>query len=183
MSPKSIVTSYSNLILTPTVDILTTLPTTSNDADHTTLWNRIISTLHASFTYDQDSFWQSPAHFSAIAPPLLSSLSHYPSSQNLISCITALAVAADSADHHKTINASLLTYMRADDPIVRLAAVKCEISLTEKLGEDWLALLPEMLPSISEGQEDDDERVEREVGKWIRLIEGILGESLESMLV
>ncbi|KAG9995613.1 hypothetical protein KCU78_g17852, partial [Aureobasidium melanogenum] len=63
-----------------------------------------------------------------------------------------------------------------------LAAVKCEQSLTEKLGEDWLALLPEMLPFISELQEDDDEDVERETTAWIRQMESSLGESLEGML-
>ena len=73
--------------------------------------------------------------------------------------------------------------MRSDDAAVRLAAVQCEMRLTGKLGEEWLSLLPEMLPFISELQEDDDERVEREVGKWILQIEGILGESLDSMLL
>ena len=73
--------------------------------------------------------------------------------------------------------------MRSDEPAVRLAAVQCEMSLTEKLGEEWLSMLPEMLPFISEAQEDDDERVEREVGRWIVKIEGILGESLDSMLL
>ena len=66
---------------------------------------------------------------------------------------------------------------------MRLAAVQCEMSLTEKLGEEWLALLPEMLPFVSELQEDDDERVEREVRRWILKIEGILGESLDAMLL
>ena len=73
--------------------------------------------------------------------------------------------------------------MRSDNAVVRLAAVQCEMSLTNKLGEEWLSLLPEMLPFVSELQEDDDERVEREVGRWIVQIEGILGESLDSMLL
>ena len=66
---------------------------------------------------------------------------------------------------------------------MRLAAVQCEMSLTEKLGEEWLALLPEMLPFISELQEDDDEMVEQEVRRWILKIEGTLGESLDTMLL
>jgi hypothetical protein len=32
-----------------------------------------------------------------------------------------------------------------------------EQALTEQLGEEWLALLPEMLPYISELMEDEDE--------------------------
>lgn len=73
--------------------------------------------------------------------------------------------------------------MRSDNEVVRLGAIRCEMSLTEKLGEEWLSLLPEMLPFISELQEDDDEKVEQEVGRWILMIEGILGESLNPMLL
>ena len=100
----------------------------------------------------------------------------------LVSCITALATAADSPDHHKTINTALLAHMRADEPAVRLGAVQCQISLTEVLGEGWLGSLPEMLPFISEGLEDDDEGVEAEVRRWVRIVEGVLGESLDGML-
>lgn len=56
------------------------------------------------------------------------------------------------------------------------------MSLAERLGDEWLSHLPEMLPVIGELQDDDDELVERETGRWIKLVEGVLGESLESML-
>ena len=120
-----------------------------------------------------------------MAKPLLAQFSHATSTQTtsaLITCITALATSANSSDHHKAINGAILGYMRAESAIVRLAAVGCEISLTEKLGEEWLSLLPEMLPFISEAMEDDDEEVEAEVRKWVRIIEDILGESLDPML-
>lgn len=122
-----------------------------------------------------------------MAKPLLSQLSHAkePSvrdSLRIVPAITGLAGAAASPEHHKALNAALLKLMRHEDALVRLSAVKCEQNLTEQLGEDWLALLPEMLPFISELQEDDDEVVERETLAWIRQIEGILGESLEGML-
>lgn len=105
-----------------------------------------------------------------------------PAVDEIIPAITQLAVAADSAEHRKEINAAIMKYMRSNDAQVRLTAIKCEISLTARLGEEWLELLPEMLPFISELQEDDDELVERETMKWIVKIEAILGESLNSML-
>lgn len=71
----------------------------------------------------------------------------------------------------------------ANNSYTRLAAVKCEQALTERLGEEWLALLPEMLPYISELMEDDDEAVEQEVRKWVLQIEEILGEKLDDMLL
>lgn len=103
-------------------------------------------------------------------------------SSEVIPAITRLAVAADSANHHKGLNGAILQYTRSDNASVRLAAVQCEYSLTERLGEEWLALLPEMLPFISKLQEDDDEVVEQETQRWIGKIEDILGESLNSML-
>jgi len=72
--------------------------------------------------------------------------------------------------------------MRSENASIRLAAVQCEQALTDRLGEEWLSMLPEMLPFISELQEDDDEVVERETLRWIVKIEGVLGESLDSML-
>lgn len=69
-----------------------------------------------------------------------------------------------------------------ENPHTRFAALKAEQALTEQLGEDWLALLPEMLPYISELMEDEDEGVEKETRKWVKQIEGILGEKLDDML-
>lgn len=151
------------------------------------LLQALLQTLLASFTNDQDDFWQAPAHFEAIAGPLLEQVTFAKSpevrdSLDIVSAVTGLAGAAASPEHHKALNSAILKLMRHDDALIRLSAVKCEQSLTEKLGEDWLALLPEMLPFISELQEDDDEEVERETTAWIRQIEGILGESLEGML-
>lgn len=100
----------------------------------------------------------------------------------LITAITELVGAGDSPKHHKTINAAILQYARSDVPAVRLAAVQCQQSLTNRLGAEWLALLPELLPFISELQEDDDELVERETRRWIKKIEDVLGENLTPML-
>jgi U3 small nucleolar RNA-associated protein 10 len=102
--------------------------------------------------------------------------------QDLVPAIVELAAAADSSDHHKELNGAILKHMRSENASVRLAAVKCEQELTGRLGEEWLSMLPEMLPFISELQEDDDEVVEKETHRWIVKIEGVLGESLDSML-
>ncbi|KAL2845666.1 hypothetical protein BJY01DRAFT_180530 [Aspergillus pseudoustus] len=123
-----------------------------------------------------------------------------------IPTITELAIAADSTDNHKEINSTLMRFLRpgtsvpfssgsagstankktasggGENPHTRIAALKTQQSLTEHLGEDWLALLPEMLPYISELMEDEDEGVEREVRVWVKQIEGVLGERLDDML-
>ncbi|PNS15203.1 hypothetical protein CAC42_8204 [Sphaceloma murrayae] len=182
---KSLVTSYATYLLEHTALTLSTL--TAHDSDATILLSRITSALRANFIHDQDDFWAAPSHFNAILPGLATQLRaartiSKEDSIDIIPTIVELASAASSPDHLKELNGELLKMMRAREAHVRLAAVKTERALTERLGEDWLSLLPEMLPFIGEVQEDEDEGVEREVLGWIKGIEGVLGESLEGML-
>lgn len=130
-------------------------------------------------------FYQSPSHFAPISAALLGQLRNAqkgPVLAEIIPAITELAVVTDSVTRRKEMNTFLLKYMRSDRAAVRLAAVQTERALMERLGEEWLVLLPEMLPVISETLEDEDEAVEKEVQRWVVGIEEILGESLNSML-
>jgi U3 small nucleolar RNA-associated protein 10 len=183
-SLKSIVTSYSSYIIDPAVAILKRA--NPKDPQQRDLWRKVLYTLAKSFEHDQDDFWQAPAHFGAVAPTLVAQFLHAASgvdlTHDLMPTVVELAAAADSQEHQKELNGALLKHLRSESAAVRLAAVKCEQKLTERLGEDWLAMLPEILPYISELQEDDDEEVERETQRWIVGIEGILGENLDSML-
>ncbi|QSS51038.1 U3 small nucleolar RNA-associated protein [Histoplasma capsulatum var. duboisii H88] len=195
---KSIVTSYSSYIIESTVEILKTARCNDKETRH--LWLAVMQMLRSSFEHDQDEFWQSPTHLAAISSPLVAHLSHSTNQLTLklitaeaIPTIVELAAAADSPDNHKELNSAIMRFMRpgdsitgknvGDNPYTRLAAVKCELSLTERLGEEWLALLPEMLPYISELMEDDDENVEKEARRWVLAIEEVLGEKLDDMLV
>ncbi|ETS84708.1 U3 small nucleolar RNA-associated protein 10 [Pestalotiopsis fici W106-1] len=187
-SLKSIVTSYASYMVDPAVATLQRLDP-KQGGEQKDLWRKILSTLAKCFEHDQDDFWQAPAHFSVVAPVLTSQLLHASSTgavdmmtHDLVPTLVELAAAADSQDHHKELNAALLKHLRSESAGIRLAAVKAEQKLTERLGEDWLAMLPEMLPYISELQEDDEEDVERETQRWIVGIEGILGENLDAML-
>ena len=180
---KSIVTSYATYLLENAADILKTVNV--KDEDSRELWARVLNTLLKCFEHDQDDFWQSPSHFSVIAPVLSAQFAHaasMPLILELIPAVVELTAAADSPDHHKELNGAILKHMRSETASVRLAAVKCEQELTDRIGEEWLSMLPEMLPFISELQEDDDDIVEKETHRWIVKIEGVLGESLDSML-
>ncbi|TVY56296.1 U3 small nucleolar RNA-associated protein 10 [Lachnellula cervina] len=180
---KSIVTSYATYLLDNAVEVLKTV--NPKDEESKELWAKVLRTLVKCFEHDQDDFWQSPTHFSAVAPVLCAQFAHgssLPLIQELVPAIVELAAAADSSDHHKELNGAILKHMRSENSSVRFAAVRCEQELTGRLGEEWLSMLPEMLPFISELQEDDDEIVEKETHRWIVKIEGVLGESLDSML-
>jgi len=180
---KSIVTSYATYLLDNAVEVLSNIDL--EDQESKQLWARVLQTLTRCFEHDQDDFWQSPSHFGAIAPVLVSQFlkaSSLPLVDEVVPAIVELASAADSSDHHKQMNEGLLKHLRSESASVRLSVVRCEQALTDRLGEEWLSMLPEMLPFISELQEDDDEIVEKETHRWIVKIEAILGESLDSML-
>ncbi|KAI0128707.1 BP28CT domain-containing protein [Xylariales sp. AK1849] len=183
-SLRSIVTSYASYVVDPAVAVLKTA--NPKDPEQRDLWRKVLQTLAKCFEHDQDDFWQAPSHFSAVAPASVSQFLHAASgielSHDLVPALVELAAAADSQEHQKELNIALLKHLRSEHAAVRLAAIKGEQKLTERLGEDWLAMLPEMLPYISELQEDDDEEVERETQRWIVGIEGILGENLDAML-
>lgn len=180
---KSIVTSYASYVLDPAAKALSDFD--PKDAQQRELWKRVLTTLAKSFEHDQDGFWQAPSHFSAVGPALVAQFLHAPQldlDAELVPAVTELAAAADSHEHQKELNTALLKHLRSETAAVRLAVVKCEQALVDKVGEEWLAMLPEMLPYISELQDDDDEVVDRETHRWIVKIEGVLGESLDSML-
>ncbi|KAI0011790.1 armadillo-type protein [Xylariaceae sp. FL0662B] len=182
-SLKSIVTSYASYIIDSAVDVLSTA--SPKKAEDRELWRKVLQTLSKCFEHDQDDFWQAPAHFSTVAPALTAQFAHASSvdlTADLVPTIVELAAAADSQEHRKELNSTLLKLLRSEQTSIRLSVVKCEQALTNRLGEEWLSMLPEMLPYISELQDDDDEEVERETHRWIVGIEGVLGESLDAML-
>jgi U3 small nucleolar RNA-associated protein 10 len=182
---KSIVTSYASYVVESAVNVLSS--TDFQDADEKELWKRVLRTLGKCFEHDQDGFWQAPAHSGAVAPVLVEQFLNagaaaVDTTEDLIPALVELAAAADSQEHHKELNGALLKHLRDSRVAVRLAVVQCQQALTVRLGEEWLQALPEMLPYISELQDDDDEVVERENRRWIVEIEEKLGESLDSML-
>ncbi|PNP57868.1 hypothetical protein THARTR1_02026 [Trichoderma harzianum] len=180
---KSIVTNYATYVLEDAIKILSSVDVKISGEKQ--LWSRVLNTLAKCFEHDQDDFWQAPSHFGAIAPVLMEQYAHAALvnvDEALIPTTVELAAAADSQAHQKELNSALLKHLRSEKAAIRLAAVKCEQALTDRLGEEWLSMLHEMLPRISELQEDDDEVVERETHRWIVKIEGVLGESLDAML-
>jgi len=183
---KSTVTNYAAYIVDGAANHLTR--TIINDSEEMELWKGVLVALRKSFEHDQDEFWQAPAHFDTIIPVLADQFLHAPLLVKevpdvLIPTVVSLAVAVEKSEEHvKTINRLMQKHMRSEQAPVRLAAVKCEQALVDALGEEWLSVLTEMLPYISELRDDDDEIVERETNRWIVKIEAVVGESLDPML-
>ncbi|KAJ1720720.1 snoRNA-binding rRNA-processing protein utp10 [Coemansia erecta] len=100
----------------------------------------------------------------------------------LAPAISQLAVAMGNDAMWKSLNHEVLMKSRSEDPRVRVGSMVVVQAFYERLGEEFLILLPETIPYLAELLEDDDERVERVTQETIKVIEAHLGESLQSYL-
>ena len=64
---------------------------------------------------------------------------------------------------------------------MRKAGITCLLSIIETIGEEYMVLLPECLPVLSEMLEDDNE-IAGMAKECVRRSEELLGESLEDSL-
>ena len=104
-------------------------------------------------------------------------------SGNVIRCITALASAAGNEQLWKPLNHGVLeACSNQDRSEVRKAGVTCLLSLIKALGEEYMVLLPECLPILSELLEDSDEETAGLAQECVSLSEELLGESLQDSL-
>lgn len=98
-------------------------------------------------------------------------------------CLTALAAAAGHEQLWKPLNHAVLeacgNESRAE---VRKGGVACLLSLIKALGEEYMVLLPECLPVLSELLEDSDEEIAGLAQECVSFGEELLGESLQDSL-
>jgi len=79
---------------------------------------------------------------------------------NVVNCITSLAAAAGNEQLWKPLNHSLLEACGNEKRSeVRKSGVKSLLSIIHTLGEEYMVLLPECLPVLSELLEDEDEDI------------------------
>jgi U3 small nucleolar RNA-associated protein 10 len=102
---------------------------------------------------------------------------------SVVGCMRALAMAAGDEQMWKPINHALLEACGVDDrPEVRKAGISCLKSIMESIGEEYMVLLPECLPILSELLEDEEEEIAGLARECVTLGEELLGESLEDSL-
>jgi U3 small nucleolar RNA-associated protein 10 len=98
---------------------------------------------------------------------------------SVVGCLTALASAAGNEQLWKPLNHAVLEACgnehRAE---VRRAGLESLISLMRSLGEEYMVLLPECLPVLSEALEDTNEDNAALAREIIALGEELLGENL-----
>ena len=97
-------------------------------------------------------------------------------------CISALACTVVKDALWKPANRRILLLTRDKRRPVLVMAVAALHDLFVQVGEEYLILLPECLPFISELLEDESEEVLEKVRQLVRLIEDMSGEKLEQYL-
>jgi U3 small nucleolar RNA-associated protein 10 len=80
------------------------------------------------------------------------------------------------------MNRKILMLFRDKKKAVRIAALKTIHGLFSKVGEEYLLLLPECLPFLSESLEDDALDVAALTQEVVKYIEELSGEKLENYL-
>jgi len=104
-------------------------------------------------------------------------------SGNVVNCITALAAGAGNEQLWKPLNHAILNACGNESRgEVRKAGVTALLSVLQTIGEEYMVLLPECLPVLSELLEDGDEDVCGLAKECVKLGEDLLGESLDDSL-
>lgn len=104
-------------------------------------------------------------------------------SGSVVECLVALASAAGDEQLWKPLNHAILQACSDEDRLeVRKAGVTCLLSLINSIGEEYMVLIPECLPVLSELLEDPDEDVSGTAQECISQSEELLGESLQDSL-
>jgi U3 small nucleolar RNA-associated protein 10 len=102
--------------------------------------------------------------------------------RSLVPSLGSLAVAMKHHMLWKPLNHALMMKTRSSVASVRLSSLKVLFELFNRLQQQYLVLLPETLPYISELMEDQDTDVEEMTQRVIKQIEDLSGESLENHL-
>jgi hypothetical protein len=102
--------------------------------------------------------------------------------KNLITTLCNLCANINRDLLWKPLNHQVLLFTRNSSPLVRIVAVDLLRELFEKVGTDYLAVLPECLSYISELLEDDNSEVVKHTRQAIAVIEELSGESLDTYL-
>ncbi|KAJ1733199.1 snoRNA-binding rRNA-processing protein utp10 [Coemansia biformis] len=161
------------------------------------LWTAVVDSIRHCAQHDSGDFWTEDM-FRRVARPLANQLANVKTTatsaeqaydgyiERIRTCLapaaSQLAAAAGNDAMWKILNQDVMLKARSDYAPVREAALVVLRAFYDRLGEEFLILLPETIPFLAELLEDDDKRVERATHETIKAIELHLGESLQSYL-
>lgn len=182
---KVIITSYFTYLLEPVSELLKKF--VNRKIVNVNLRRVVLNSLTSSFKYDRDEYWKSTSRFELICEPLVDQLSNVEGviGKYLVKAIASLAANNNRVDeHNKFMHRLLVKHMKATcSSNEKLWAVRALKMIYSKVGESWLVLLPQLVPTIVELLEDEDEEVEHEVRSGlVKVVENVLGEPFDRYL-
>jgi len=198
---KSIFVPFFSYLLDDAVTQLTRLltqfggkgqaaPLKLDAADSLKLWQVTVDSFSKCLLFDSDGLFDREK-FERIMQPLVDQLDSslqkteaYEANvaEHLVPCLAQLAVTVGNDALWKPLNYQTLLKTRAESPKVRVAALKVQLEFYRRLGNEFVVLLPETIPFLSELLEDDDEQVEKQCKEVVALIEQHLGEPIRKYL-
>ena len=103
--------------------------------------------------------------------------------QTLLASITQMATASGHSETRwRPLHHSILLLTRSSVPDTRLLALESTMAICTALQEEYLPLLPEALPFLSELLEDEDEIIESRTVYVLKQMEELSGEDLKQYL-
>ncbi|CAL9686707.1 unnamed protein product [Knipowitschia caucasica] len=145
----------------------------------------VLDVLHKIFLYDTSKSVSVDSK-RALLEPLVDQLENLQGAhrsslrQSLILCLGQFCVSLSDDQDWKNLNQRVLMKTRSQEEQVRLSALAAVLELCSKLRENYLLLLPETIPFLSELMEDESEEVEKEVQRVVQEMENVLGEPLQN---
>ncbi|KAJ3294797.1 HEAT repeat-containing protein 1 [Rhizoclosmatium sp. JEL0117] len=100
--------------------------------------------------------------------------------RHVVPTIGLLAVNIAKEPMWKILNKEIMKKSRNEDVLSRIVTIKCLQEFYVHLGEEFLILLPETVPTIAELMEDGDERIQVACQELSAEIQKHLGEDLNS---
>jgi U3 small nucleolar RNA-associated protein 10 len=98
---------------------------------------------------------------------------------HVVPCVAQFSEVIIDRNLWKALNYQVLLKTRHPSSRIRLGALRVMKQLYVRMGEEFVSLLPETIPFLSELMEDESEEVEQECQSIIRTLEETLGESLQ----
>lgn len=182
---KGIITSYFTYLLEPVTELMKKF--NKGTIVDMNLRRILLMSVTSSFIYDKDEYWKSTSRFELISEPLIDQMGNIENSigKYLVKAVSGLASNNNNIeDHIKIMHKLLVNHMKAtSSSSEKLWAVRTFKMIYSKVGESWLPLLPQLVPTIAELLEDDNEEVENEVRTGlVKVVENVLGEPFSRYL-
>lgn len=157
------------------------------------LLKQIIKCICSCALYDDENKFLDKEKFEVLRSILINTIeiNNLPNNENysdyidnyIIPCICQVILDINDDIQWKPFHHELLLLTRNSNENIKVASVKVIRECFTRVGEQYLILLSETMPYLSELLEDNNEEVENESLKLKECIEDLSGESIDSYLV